>query len=82
MTLEERVTLYMNTKYPEEGSMPFDSGKCPDVQFTHESFMRTLNHAKKGSSYYYDCLSRCYDWLKALKQNGINLIDNPSPSES
>jgi hypothetical protein len=82
MTLEERITSHMNNKHPEVGSMAFDSGKCPDVQFTHRSFMNSLNYAKKGSSYYYDCLSRCYEWLKALKKNDIKLIDNPSPSES
>lgn len=82
MTLEDRIISHMNTKHPEEGSMEFYSGKCSDVRFTHRSFMMTLNHAKKGTGYYYDCLSRCYDWLKALKQNDIKLIDVPSPSES
>lgn len=79
MTIEERVILYMNNKSPEGGSMTFHVGKCPDVKFTHESFKNTLNNAKKGSSYYYDCLSRCYDWLVQLKQNGIALVDNVSP---
>lgn len=79
MKLEDRVISYMNTKHPEKGSMNFNVGKCPDVQFTHESFKNTLNNAKKGSSYYYDCLSRCYDWLVQLKNNGIQLIENVNP---
>jgi hypothetical protein len=46
-----------------------DSRQC------HRSYRASLLAAKEGTPYHRAMLSRCYDWLKMLKEKNITLLE-------
>ena len=73
MTTEQKIIHYMTTMAPADCTLVDGPTTYNSTQHTHQSFARHLITAERTSQVYRIYLLRCYNWLKLLHKNKINL---------
>lgn len=73
MTTEQKIIHYMTEKLPDECTIVDGPTTYNSTQHTHQSFARYLMATDRTSQVYRSYLLRCYNWLKLLHENKINL---------
>ena len=73
MTTEQKIIHYMTTMAPDDRTLVDGPTTYTSTQQAHQSFARHLITAERTSQVYRSYLLRCYNWLKLLHQNKINL---------
>lgn len=75
MTTEQKIIHYMTEKLPADCTLMDGPTTYNSTQHTHQSFARYLMETDRTSQVYRSYLLRCYNWLKLLNENKINLQD-------
>ena len=73
MTTEQKIIHYMTTMAPADRTLVDGPTTYTSTQQAHKSFARYLITAERTSQVSRTYLLRCYNWLKLLHQNKINL---------
>lgn len=75
MSTYAKIIQYMTEKLPDECAIVDGPTTYNSTQHTHQSFARYLMATDRTSKVYRSYLLRCYNWLKLLNENKINLQD-------
>ena len=73
MTTEQRIIEYMTKYEPQPVAIKDGEKTYLNALKTHKSYSEYLTSAKRNTSVYRAYLRLCFDWLKTLKKNGVNL---------
>ncbi len=73
MTTEQRIIEYMTNYEPQPVAIKDGEKSYLNALKTHQSYSIYLTSAKRNTSAYRAYLRLCFDWLKTLKKNGVNL---------
>ena len=73
MTTEQKIIHFMTEKLPDDCQLVDGPVTYLSTLHTHKSFASYLITASRNSEVYKNYLLRCYDWLKLLHKNKINL---------
>ena len=73
MTTEQRIIEYMTNYEPQPVAIKDGEKTYFNALKTHQSYSIYLTSAKRNTSVYRAYLRLCFDWLKTLKKNGVNL---------
>lgn len=73
MTTEQRIIEYMTKYEPKPVAIKDGEKRYFNALRTHQSYSIYLTSAKRNTSVYRLYLRLCFDWLKTLKKNGVNL---------
>lgn len=73
MTTEQRIIEYMTNYEPQPVAIKDGEKTYFNALRTHKSYSIYLTSAKRNTIVYRAYLRLCFDWLKTLKKNGVNL---------
>jgi hypothetical protein len=73
MTTEQRIIEYMTNYEPQPVAIKDGEKTYFNALTTHQSYSIYLTSAKRNTSVYRAYLRLCFDWLKTLKKNGVEL---------
>ena len=73
MSTYAKIIQYMTDKLPDECTLVDGPTTYTSTQQAHHSFARYLMASERTSQVYRTYLLRCYNWLKLLHRNKINL---------
>jgi hypothetical protein len=73
MTTEQRIIEYMTKYEPQPVAIKDGEKSYLNALRTHQSYSIYLTSAKRNTGVYRTYLRLCFDWLKTLKKNGVNL---------
>jgi hypothetical protein len=73
MTTEQRIIEYMTNYEPQPVAIKDGEKTYFNALTTHKSYSIYLTSAKRNTSVYRTYLRLCFDWLKTLKKNGVEL---------
>lgn len=75
MTVKDHIYQRMTGFEPEAVEVVDRHIRYADARRCHRSYRASLLAAKEGTPYHRAMLSRCYDWLRLLKEKNIALLE-------
>jgi hypothetical protein len=73
--IEQKVIDIMSNMQPVEATIVDNHIRYASTIVTHNAYKAQLINAKRGTRVYKTYLKRCYEWIRLLKKENVEIIN-------